>query len=118
MIELFQEKKYYVLDLDTRVCQEGQLTEPFIPHSVVDNATYRGDYIVGSNAIEGAGLDVTIWTHTFKDSKGNKYNWNGQFTRKACVPIITTVSGPDDFWSESFVDVTLGLSGAWRGTGG
>ena len=110
VIELFREKKYYALNLRTRKCETGQLTEPFIPHSVVSNATYRGDYVVGSNAYPDSSVEIEIWHHTFTNSKGNKYYWDGQFTRTGCVPIITTVSGPDDFWSESFVDVTLGLS--------
>ncbi|EGD81317.1 hypothetical protein PTSG_11353 [Salpingoeca rosetta] len=109
IIELFNEKKYYEINLDTDECRSGDLTAPFIPHGVVRNATFRGDFIVGTSAIEGAGVEIELWTHEFQH-EGHRFYWTGEFTRVACVPVRTTVQGEQgEFFTESFVDVVGGI---------
>jgi hypothetical protein len=110
IIEDYRAQKYYEIDLDTRECTSGDLQHPFIPHGVVRNGTFRGDFIIGSSAIEGAGVEVELWTHEFVNDQGVKYFWTGQFTRFACIPIRTQVQSEDGFYfSESFVDVVGGI---------
>ena len=36
---------------------------------------------MGSNAYPDSSVEIEIWHHTFTNSKGNKYYWDGQFTR-------------------------------------
>ena len=69
-IHCFQ-KKVYVLNLETRVCTERELTEEFQPLAVPDNAIYRGQAIVGVEGSTGNSLNAAIWVGT--DSTGGEW---------------------------------------------
>ena len=109
VIELFHEQKYYEIDLDTKECKSGDLNFPFVPHGVVRNGTFLGDFVVGSTAIPEAGVEVENWGHKFTH-EGEEFIWNGQFTRFGCFPVRTQVQGDKgNFFSESFVDLVAGI---------
>jgi hypothetical protein len=80
---------------------------------VVDNATYQGDYIIGTSAVVGAGVEIEVWTHDFTNSQGQVFHWTGEFTRSQCIPVESHVEGPGYFFQESFVNI---VPGTWLAT--
>eukprot|EP01147_Barroeca_monosierra_P011111 gene11111-7823_t len=109
IIELFNDKKYYEINLDTGACRSGNLQYPFVKHGVPSNGTFRGDFIIGTTAIDGAGVEIETWTEEFEHDS-QKFYWLGEFTRVGCIPVRTVVQGDrGDFFSEAFADVVPGI---------
>ncbi|EDQ88280.1 uncharacterized protein MONBRDRAFT_37575 [Monosiga brevicollis MX1] len=108
VIELHQEGTEYIYDIQSRSCKKQDLRRPFIPHSVVDNATYHGDYIIGSSATPDSGVEIEVWTHRFESEHGT-FEWTGEFTRSHCFPVESHVEGRGFFFVEQFIDIVVGL---------
>jgi hypothetical protein len=109
VVELYQEKKEYIFNPQTRQCTVRATRRPFIPHSVVDNATFEGEYYIGTSSVAGAGVEVEAWSHDFTNDQGEKFHWVGEFTRSRCIPVESHVEGPGFFFYESFYDVVIGI---------
>ncbi|XP_070576379.1 mammalian ependymin-related protein 1-like [Ptychodera flava] len=58
---LYQEGKEYKLNMKTKECKVIDLTRPFRPVRVPNNATFYGETTIGSLAAEGAGVIVQLW---------------------------------------------------------
>eukprot|EP00051_Salpingoeca_urceolata_P026116 m.476139 g.476139 ORF g.476139 m.476139 type:complete len:199 (-) comp20447_c0_seq1:208-804(-) len=109
-IHLYKEGLEYIWEANNpKTCQVSKSRRPFIPHSVVENATFIADFIYGSTAVEGAGLEVEVW-HADLEFNDEKIHWYAHFTRTGCVPIFSEIDfGTTGRRTEQFVDVTVGL---------
>eukprot|EP00049_Salpingoeca_infusionum_P016967 m.351337 g.351337 ORF g.351337 m.351337 type:complete len:196 (-) comp16228_c0_seq1:142-729(-) len=108
VIEDFNSKTAYIINLKDKSCSKEPLKMPFIPHGVPKDGEFQGEFYLGSSAVEGAYLEATAWTDKF-DNQGETIYWNGQFTLTACVPLNMAVQGKDFYRQENFFDVSLGI---------
>ena len=78
---------------------------------IPQNATFFGEAYVGSSAVPGANVLVTLWGDKFQDEKGNEIDYFGTWTYEACIPVsIQYYSQADkfDLHIDNF-DVTPGI---------
>jgi hypothetical protein len=109
IIELFQQQKYYEINLDTGACTTGNLSMPFIPHDVPSNANFTGDFIVGSSAVPDGSVEIQTWVAQFNHN-GQTIDWFGEFTSTGCIPVRMQVFSPNNFMLvEDFVDIVIGI---------
>jgi hypothetical protein len=111
VIEDYKTSKYYEINLDTNTCQTGNLTIPFIPHAVPDNANFTGDFIIGSSAVPGGSVEIETWAAEFHPpSTSDTIYWAGSFTANGCIPIRVQVIDPNkNVFIEDFADVVVGI---------
>ena len=105
------------------------IVNPVVFGSDTDCIYSRLTIRVGSSAVAGAGMEIEVWNHDFTNSQGQVYHWtgeqlltcyplcmsyspflSGQFSRVACLPIVTDVQGPGSFFSEQFINIVPGIT--------
>eukprot|EP00054_Salpingoeca_dolichothecata_P032396 m.266040 g.266040 ORF g.266040 m.266040 type:complete len:199 (+) comp29948_c0_seq1:197-793(+) len=108
VIEFHKTGVEYTIDLKSGHCTKGTVSKSFWYHSVIANATFEGEFYLGSSSVEGASVLVQNWA-----SETSKYDWSGFFTVKSCIPLRTDILWKDtsttDRFHEEFYDVILGI---------
>lgn len=66
--------------MKTKECVKQAVTRPWIDVGIPQNATSLGESYVGSAAVPGANLLVTIWRNEFTDQKNDKFVYLGTWT--------------------------------------
>lgn len=61
----------YRYNFKTKQCQRQALTREWRDFGIPANATSLGESFIGSSAVPGANLLVTLWQDSFKDQNGN-----------------------------------------------
>jgi hypothetical protein len=61
VLALFDTQTEYIFDLRARNCTRRPLTRPWRDFGIAGNATSRGEGYIGTSALPGAGLLVSIW---------------------------------------------------------
>lgn len=51
----------YRLNLQTRVCDKFAITDDFRPIAIPQNATFLGEFFLGTSSVQGAGVLVESW---------------------------------------------------------
>lgn len=109
VINLHREHRRYIINLKDKTCTTQQLDYPFRRIEIPRDAHFIGEFIIGTNAFDNAGLLTTQWHHENKDKK---WSWEGAFSPadKGCVPL------GDHYHDETvgsvnsrFFDVVLGV---------
>jgi hypothetical protein len=106
ILELYQTRRAYVTDLQTRDCTIYNINEPFFSHEIPANAEFYGYEYLGSSpyAIELStwGADVTY--------AGQTGRWYGTYTTDNCVPVRSDIFfNTTGFHFEEFTNVVLGI---------
>eukprot|EP00117_Sycon_ciliatum_P010879 scpid81382/ scgid12587/ Mammalian ependymin-related protein 1 len=114
VIELFAEHKAYYIDLGTRDCVERSLDRPgsldgFHPHDVPAEASFRGLFYIGSDAVSDGHVEASAWDYYYSD---RGYFWHGTFTTHGCIPLRSDHFNHTTFGArfEEFFDVVPGIS--------
>lgn len=97
--------------MKTKECTKQAITRPWIDVGVPANATNLGESYIGSSAVPGGNLLVTIWRNQFKDDKGNEIDYFGTWTLEACLPVTANYFSQADNINlhSSYFDITPGL---------
>lgn len=112
VLYLYNQKVEYRYNLKTKECQKLPITREWRDYGIPANSTSLGESYIGSSAVPGANLLVTIWTHEFVDSKGQKVEYLGTWTYEACIPVHAQYFSREAQINthSSFYDVTPGIS--------
>ncbi|XP_065182962.1 ependymin-like [Sycon ciliatum] len=108
VIDLYQEKKSYRIDVRTRECRVETIDYDFHAHDVPTGGRFRGLYYLGSSAEEEGSIELSAWDFNWV-TRG--YFWDGSFTTHGCIPYHSNAFNGSTFGArfESFWDVTPGL---------
>lgn len=105
-IALFKEKILYRYNLRTKQCNNYTLNDTFRRIEVPPTAKLFGQFYIGSNVAEGAGILVSAFGG---DTERGRYV--GTWTAVGCAPVTDAYfSQRTGFVHWSFYDVTLGIS--------
>ncbi|XP_064631022.1 mammalian ependymin-related protein 1-like [Lineus longissimus] len=97
----------YRLDIKTRKCERRPISRPFPALHVPSNATWYGEYYIGTSSNHGAGVLVDVWGGHFEDGS----RANGEWTQRDCLPISFTSYKPNEgYFIWKHYDYTLGIS--------
>ena len=69
---LLQRTRYLMDSNEPGVCHKTELNEPFRPIRIPVNATFNGEFYLGTSSIPGAGVLVESWSGN--TTVGNNYN--------------------------------------------
>jgi hypothetical protein len=106
VIDLFKEKKRYVVSLKTKKCKVEDLDHEWRRFGVPPNAKFRGEAQIGTDAFQDGGVLVNMW----HDHDENHF-WFGTFTAHGCIPVDDGFRGNNTgFIHTNFYDVSLGIS--------
>jgi len=110
IIQFYKEGIQYEINYYEQECKMEHLRSKFSYHSVVSNATWQGDLLVGSAAVKLGSVEIESW-HAVHTSSEGVTRWKGTFTRSGCLPIRQVLIYPDDHvLSEDIMDITLGIA--------
>ncbi|XP_070578814.1 mammalian ependymin-related protein 1-like [Ptychodera flava] len=102
---LHRERKEYQLNMKTKECKVTELTRPFRPVRIPNNATFYGETIIGSLAAPGEGVTVQLWGGHTEHGR-----YAGSWTVKGCIPVSEVYfSNQTGVVHTDFFDVTAGI---------
>ena len=61
-VDCLLQKQGYRLNLNTRVCDKFAVEDTFRPIAIPQNATFNGQFFLGTSSIQGAGVLVESWS--------------------------------------------------------
>ncbi|CAH1792530.1 unnamed protein product [Owenia fusiformis] len=106
ILRLHKERVEFVVDIRTKKCERRELTYPFRPFEIPENARSYGEAYIGGSLL-GSGVLINQW----EANMPNDAKWTGQWAIDGCIPVY------DHYWhnyvnytSYHFYDVTLGIS--------
>lgn len=111
VIFLHKQKIIYEYDLKAKTCRKRENDRPWRDFGTPQNATSLGESYIGSSGIPNANVLTTVWADSFVDEKGNKINYRGIWTYKACIPISFAYYSDNGDYSNhvTFYDITPGI---------
>jgi Ependymin len=99
-------KKMYLIDITKKTCETRTIDFPWRQYGIPANATFFGDFEIGSDAVPGAGVQIQRWG----EHRDDRF-WEGTFTSIGCLPVH------DIFFDKrvgvvhtDFFDLVLGIS--------
>ncbi|XP_064622758.1 mammalian ependymin-related protein 1-like [Lineus longissimus] len=96
----------YRLDIKTRKCEKKPISRPFPTLQIPTNATFYGEFYIGTSSVLGEGVLVEAWGGEHEGARVM-----GEWTVKDCLPISFVSFGPKiGFFSSRHYDYTLGIS--------
>lgn len=103
---LFKEGVMYEIDGQAKKCTKKPLKADFQPLGVPHNATFVGQFIIGSSSAPGQGLLVNTW--------GGKTQEGGQYmvtvTEYGCIPVSTLYKTTEYGWVlVSYINNIMGI---------
>jgi len=111
ILELFQAKLLFVVDGNTGICSRYPITEMWRDFGIQPDARSLGEAYIGTSAIPGAGLLITIWDGNYTRTTNEVVHYLGTWTYEGCLPISHTESiSQKGTGQTSFYDVTTGIS--------
>jgi len=105
---------FFLFNENTSVCIRNPLRFPFTPIGVPLNATYRRTATIGTNGLDGAGVDINVWSSITRDSRNvTQLYQETQLTAIGCVPIrrllVNFTTSPNDYQERHWYDVVPGV---------
>jgi len=108
IIELYNIKKAYVTNIDTKECTIYDIEHPFGSHDIPASAIFQGYEIIGSYPDQ---LTLSQWfnpTDSFMGINGTQYL---TFTEATCIPVRDDrFNDQTGFHYQEFSNVVLGFS--------
>ena len=85
VLELYAEKKAYVINQKSRTCKVVDIAHPFIPYRPFDFANFTGTEVIGE-----VGGDNAVYLARFEgegDYQGHHFGTYQTFAEKECLPV-------------------------------
>merc|ERR1711963_1003620 len=87
---LYNEKKEYTVDIQTKNCTVGPPRRPNHPYGVPPDSKFAADFVIGASGVAGEHLTVASFDHQF----GND-SFFVVVTEPSCFPVLQGFKGPD-----------------------
>jgi len=109
-IALFDLQTEYIYNFRARNCTRRRLTRAWRDFGIRPDATSRGEAYVGTSALPGSGVLVTLWSSNHTGPANDTVRTFGTWTYQACLPVRRVSHSSAYGRSElSFFDVTAGI---------
>lgn len=104
----------YSFNVNTTACRKTRITWPWRPFGIDPGAEFRRTSTIGAKGLPGAGVNIDIWVHKYRDNRGIITGiYEEEFTSKGCVPVrqqFINMSDPRlDYREEHWYSTTLGI---------
>ncbi|CAF1035751.1 unnamed protein product [Rotaria sordida] len=111
VIALFDLQMEFVYDFKARNCTRRPLTRPWRDFGIRPDARSFGEAYVGTSAVPGLGLLVTLWGGNHTTPSNDTVRTFGTWTYHACLP-VSVISHSSQYGRSqtSFFDIVAGIS--------
>jgi hypothetical protein len=110
-VALFDLKVEFIYNFKARNCTRREITRAWRDFGVRANDTSYGEAYIGSSAVPGANVLVTIWGGNFTTPQNDTIGFVSAWTYLGCIPVSrTSFSQRLGVSHLSFYDVTAGIS--------
>lgn len=106
---LFEEKKLFIFNLKTKVCEKYDLTFNWTNAGVPDGSKFAGEVFIGSPVVSGVNIRASTWSNTFPNPN-DPIAYFGMFSEPSCLPLTIGYQSKDiGRLTYNFFDITPGI---------